>query len=452
MKPSATTPPAATPATQTDRAWAVAFLPDADALEKAPHPTKVSATVYLLVALVVAAIVWASVFEVDQIVTARGKLVTAQPNIVLQPLETAQISQLNVQPGQVVKKGQVLAVLDSTFITADLTQAQDRLKSLNAEVGRMEQELAGRPTGGGKNEDERLQAQLHTERLASYQARLLQLDANIDRIQASMATNQHEAKSLAERVASLREIEAMNEKLTQQQFQSNMRLLESRQQRQEVERDLVAARSRSTELNKQLAEARAERDAFQREWRQKTTEALVAARRERDNVAEQVKKAERRSSLIELTAPVDAVVQEVAARSKGSIIREAEPLVTLVPVGEALQAEVEISAKDVGYVKLNDPVRLKIDAFPFQKHGLIKGSLDKLGQDAFTRTENNTESGAYYLGRAGLQHNELRNLPRNAPLVPGMTLSAEIVVGQRTVMSYVMYPVIRGLTEAAREP
>lgn len=453
MKPSATTtPPAATPTTQPDRAWAVAFLPDADALEKAPHPSQVSATVYLLVALVVAAIVWASVFEVDQIVTARGKLVTAQPNIVLQPLETAQISQLNVQPGQVVKKGQVLAVLDPTFITADLTQAQDRLKSLNAEVGRMEQELAGRPTGGGKNEDERLQAQLHTERLASYQARLLQLDANIDRIQASMATNQHEAKSLAERVASLREIEAMNEKLTQQQFQSNMRLLESRQQRQEVERDLVAARSRSTELNKQLAEARAERDAFQREWRQKTTEALVAARRERDNVAEQVKKAERRSSLIELTAPVDAVVQEVAARSKGSIIREAEPLVTLVPVGEALQAEVEISAKDVGYVKLNDPVRLKIDAFPFQKHGLIKGGLDKLGQDAFTRTENNTESGAYYLGRAALQHNELRNLPRNAPLVPGMTLSAEIVVGQRTVMSYVMYPVIRGLTEAAREP
>lgn len=452
MKPSSATTPQTAGNTPPDNAWAVAFLPDADALEKAPHPTKVSATVYLLVALVVAAIVWASVFEVDQIVTARGKLVTAQPNIVLQPLETAQISQLNVQPGQVVKKGQVLAVLDPTFITADLTQAQDRLKSLNAEVGRMEQELTGRPTGGGQNEDERLQAQLHTERLASYQARLLQLDANIDRIQASMVTNQHEAQSLAERVASLREIEAMNEKLTQQQFQSSMRLLESRQQRQEVERDLVAARSRSTELNKQLAEARAERDAFQREWRQKTTEALVAARRERDNVAEQVKKAERRSSLIELTAPVDAVVQEVAARSKGSIIREAEPLVTLVPVGEALQAEVEISAKDVGYVKLNDPVRLKIDAFPFQKHGLIKGSLDKLGQDAFTRTENNTESGAYYLGRAALQHNELRNLPRNAPLVPGMTLSAEIVVGQRTVMSYVMYPVIRGLTEAAREP
>lgn len=453
MKPSATTPPAATPAPQTDRAWAVAFLPDADALEKAPHPSQVSATVYLLVALVVAAIVWASVFEVDQIVTARGKLVTAQPNIVLQPLETAQISQLNVQPGQVVKKGQVLAVLDPTFITADLTQAQDRLKSLNAEVGRMEQELAGRPTGGGKNEDERLQAQLHTERLASYQARLLQLDANIDRIQASMATNQHEAKSLAERVASLREIEAMNEKLTQQQFQSNMRLLESRQQRQEVERDLVAARSRSTELNKQLAEARAERDAFQREWRQKTTEALVAARRERDNVAEQVKKAERRSSLIELTAPVDAVVQEVAARSKGSIIREAEPLVTLVPVGEALQAEMRISAQDVGYVKLNDPVRLKIDAFPFQKHGLIKGTLGKLGQDAFTRTENETNNtDAYYMGRATMEGNELRNLPRNAPLVPGMTLSAEIVVGKRTVMSYVMYPVIRGLVEAAREP
>ena len=433
-------------------AWSVAFLPDADALERKPLPGGLTATLYLLVALVVATIVWASVFEVDQIVTARGKLVTAQPNIVLQPLETAQISELKVQPGQIVTKGQVLAVLDPTFITADLTQAQDRLKSLDAEVRRVEQELAGKAAAPGQGRDEQLQAQLQGERLASYQARLLRLDETVARNKAAIVTNAQDIQSLEGRVKSLREIEAMNEQLTQQQFQSNMKLLESRERRQEIERELISARNRSIELKKQLAEAEADKASFSREWRQKSTEELVAVRRERDSVAEQVKKAERRSRLIELVAPSDAVVLEVAARSTGSIIREAEPLVTLVPLGETLQAEMQIVSADVGYVKLHDPVRIKIDAFPFQKHGLIKGQLDKLGQDAFSKDPSASQTGPYYLGRATLEHNELRNLPRNAPLIPGMTLSAEIVVGQRSVMSYVMYPIMRGLSEAAREP
>lgn len=440
----------------------MAFLPDAEALEKTPPPGGMSATIYILLALIITTIVWASVFEVDQVVTARGKLVTAQPNTVLQPLETAQILALNVQSGQVVKKGQVLAVLDPTFINADLAQSQDRFKSLEAQVQRMEREQAGLTnnpnnpnthTPVGKNPDELLQSRLQNERLASYRARLSRLDESIDRVKAAITTNTHDVQSLAARVQSLRDIEAMNEKLTAQQFQSNMKLLESRERRQEVERELISARNRSQELKKELAGAEAEKDAFIREWQQKATEELVTVRRERDAIAEQLKKVERRSRMIELTAPHDAVVQEVAARSTGSVIREAEPLITLVPLGETLQAEMQIAAQDVGYVKLHDPVRIKIDAFPFQKHGLIKGELERLGQDAFTKDSLSGQANApYYFGQAVLQKNELRNLPRNAPLIPGMSLSAEIVVGKRTVMSYVMYPVIRGLSESIQEP
>lgn len=444
-------PPASAPK---NTVQAIEFLPDADALEKRPLPGGMSATVYILVGMVAAIIAWASIFEVDQVVTARGRLITSQPNTVLQPLETAHISALNVKAGQIVQKGQVLAVLDPTFIQSDLAQAQDRLKSLNAEVQRLEREHAGKTlTLQNQNTDELLQSRLQRERLASYQARLLRLDESIARLKASMVTNTQDTHSLEARVKSLNDIESMNEQLTRQQFQSNMKLLESRERRQEVERELINTRNRSIEMKKQLAEAEAERDAFVRESRQKSTEDLVTVRRERDAIAEQVKKAERRSRLIELTAPTDAVVLEVAGRSTGSVIQAAEPLITLVPLDDHLEAEVQITSQDVGYVKLNDPVRIKIDAFPFQKHGLIQGTLEVLGQDAFTKDAKTSQASApYYLGRAALTTNGLRNLPRNAPMIPGMTLSAEIVVGKRTVMSYVMYPVIRGLTEAAREP
>ncbi len=294
---------------------------------------------------------------------------------------------------------------------------------------------------------------MQNERLASYRSRLSRLDESIDRAKAAIQTNSHDVRSMTARVQSPRDIEAMNEKLTAQQFQSNMKLLETRKRRQKVKRELISAHNCGLEPKKELAGAEAEKDAFMREWQQKATENLVTVRREHDAVAEQLKTIERRSCMIELVAPHDAVVQEVAARSTDSVIREAEPLITLVPLGETLQAEVQVAAQDVGYVKLQDPVRLKIDAFPFQKHGLIHGTLEKLGQDAFTKDGLNGQANApYYLGRAVLQKNDVRNLPRNAPLIPGMSLSAEIVVGKRTVIPYVMYPVMRELDEAIREP
>ncbi len=446
--------PVKSPATRHDKAWEVAFLPDPDELEKRQLPAGLNLTMYLLLGLFAAAIAWASLFEIDMVVMGRGKLVTQQPNIVIQSFETAQITALKVSAGQVVKKGQILAVLDPTFVTADLAQAQDRLKSLDAELRRLDQEQAGKAYGGNsRNRDEALQSSLQAERQASFQAKLLRLDEGIGRLKAALATNESDIASQEARMKSLLEIEAMNEELTKQNFQSKLKLLESRERRQEAEREMISIRNRRLELRKQLAEAEAEKVSFAKDWRQKSTEDLVAVRRERNSVAEQVNKAERRSRLIELAAPADAVVLEVAAnKSTGSVMRESEQLFTLVPLGVALEAEIQIESQDIGFVKLTDPVRLKIDAFPYQKHGLIKAELDKLGQDAFTRDSGTGAARpAFYVGRTRVNMNELHNLPKQTQLIPGMTLSAEIVVGKRSVMSYVMYPVMRGLSEAATE-
>ena len=299
--------------------WAVDFLPDADALERKRLPTGFTTTLYLLVGLLAAAVLWATLCELDVVVTARGRLVTQTPNIVVQAYETAQITSLDVRAGQVVRKGQVLAVLDPTFVSADLTQARDRLASLDAELHRLEQEQAGQAYGGaGSNRDAVLQSRLQADRKASYQARMARLDENLGRVQAGITTNQGEIGALESRMKSLREIESMQEALTAQNFQSRIKLLESRERRQEVERELLSVGHRSQELRRQLAEAQAEKLAFAQEWRQKSTEDLVAVRRERDSVAEQVRKADRRNQLIRLLAtPEVAADHENRMRAGG---------------------------------------------------------------------------------------------------------------------------------------
>src|SRR5450830_680998 len=423
----------------------IEFLPDADAIERGPLPKFVRLTLHTLLLAFVCFIVWACVSPVEKIVIAHGKLVNPLPNIVVQPLETSIIQSINVRVGQIVKKGQVLATLDPTFTAADETQLRVRLQSLDTQASGLRAELSGKPganLAAGATDDAQLQAQLSTERKGNYEAQRNKMDQNIARLRAGLETNKHDQTILAQRVKSLREVEAMQEQLMAEQFGAKMHLLEARDRRLEVERDMDLQRNKSIEMGRELASSESERAAFEKSWRQKSLEDLLGASRERDSINEQLAKADKRAKMVQLVAPSDGVVLEIGKLSIGSIVREAEPLFTLVPLGSELEAEVQIDSQDVGYIKTGALAHLKVDAFSFQEHGMLDGKVRFISQDSFKRETNEKTSGgldAYYLSRIPLS-GKLRKLPGDARMLPGMTVTAEIVVGHRTVMSYLVFP------------
>ena len=183
-------------------------------------------------------------------------------------------------------------------------------------------------------------------------------------------------------------------------------------------------------------------------------EDLLAITRERDSLREQLDKAAKRQSHVRLLAPVDGVVLEIAKLSRGSIVREAETFFTLVPLDVQLEAEAQIDATDIGYMKVGDAVRLKIDAFPFQRHGVIQGKVRSISQDAFKRdgSSGGAVGTSFYLVKIAMPEPKLDNMKPESRLLPGMTLNAEVVVGERSVMSYLLWPLTKGLNEAIREP
>jgi HlyD family secretion protein len=432
---------------------AIEFLPEAQEIEQRPIPPLAHIAVHLLLAFVIAAIAWASLSQIDEVVIARGKLVTTESSIVVQPLETGVVKSLDAQPGQLVKRGQQLASLDPTFVEADSAQLQARLDSLQAQITRLEAEAAGRDPKQLAGADAALQAELHVEKQQNFAGKLQQLDQTIEGLKAGLVTNERDQRVLAARVKSLNEIEAMHQSLLEQNFGAKLQLLEARERRLEVERELALAVNRATEMSRELAATQAQRSSFTKEWRQKGLEELVAARRERDALVEQLQKAAKRREMVVLAAPADAVVLDVAKRSVGSVLREAEPLYTLVPLGGSTEAELQIDTRDIGRVRASNKVRVKVDAFPFQKHGTIDGELRTVSGDAFAR-DRAAPMGPelYYTARASLGAFNLRGLAADARLVPGMSVSGEIVVGQRRVISYFTYPLLRAFDEAIREP
>ncbi|MFA9215709.1 MAG: HlyD family type I secretion periplasmic adaptor subunit [Sphingomonadaceae bacterium] len=433
------------------------FLPDADAIERGPLPRFVRITLHVLVAAFVTFILWASLSQVEKVVIAHGRLVNPLPNIVVQPLETSVIQRIEVRVGQVVKKGQLLATLDPTFTQADEAQLRTRLQSLDTQAAGLRAELTGKKTQAGaarSDADSQLQAQLSSERQANFEAQKDKMEQNIARLKAGLETNKRDQVIIAQRVKSLREVEAMQEQLMAEQFGAKMHLLEARDRRLEVERDMIMQHNKQLEMERELASAQAEREAFGKSWRQKMMEDLLAATRDRDGINEQLTKADMRHRMVQIVAPADGVVLEIAKLSVGSIVREAEPLFTLVPLGAELEAEVQIDSLDIGYIKPGDITHIKIDAYSFQQHGMLDGKVRTISQDAFRREAAAQGQGldAYYQSRIALGDAKLKKMAPGARLLPGMTLSAEIVVGHRTVMSYLLWPLTKAVNESIREP
>lgn len=433
----------------------IEFLPDADEIERRPLPASARITLHVLLAVLVAFLLWASFSEIDQIVVAHGRLVTPLSNIVVQPLETSIVQSIDVKIGQIVKKGQSLATLDPTFAQADETQLKNQLSSLENQEKNLGAELFGKmPIDKSvSNEDGKLQAELSEERQANFIAQLAKMDENIARLQATLETNRHDQKMLNEHLKPLREIEGMQEKLVSQNFGARVRLLEAQEKRQEVERDLQLSQNRERELKRELAGLEAEKTAFKKGWRQKMMEEMLSTSRDKNAVAEQLQKAYKRRKLVTLTAPSDAVVLDIAKLSLGSVVQGGGAFFTLVPLGTELEVEVEIDSSDVGYVKLGDETKIKLDAYPFQRHGMLIGDVRIISEDAFRgEAESNPKMAAFYKGRINLGQVHLKKMPERARLLPGMTLTAEIVVGKRSVISYLLWPLTRALDEALQEP
>ncbi|MBV9249529.1 MAG: HlyD family type I secretion periplasmic adaptor subunit [Acetobacteraceae bacterium] len=427
------------------------FQTGVEAVEEPPAWMRRSA--WFVASLFVLLIVIASVAQVDMVVEASGELSADRPTVVIQPIERSIIRTLNVRPGDVVKKGQVLATLDPTFTQADTAALVSQRDGLAARVARLKAELEDAPVPAAESSgaDASLQATLYRERRAQYSARLLAIEEAIGRDQAALQAAMEDAASLTRQAGIARDVENMRSKLFALQTGSRLQLLDAQSATMRAERELQTTTNRVAELRHDIEAKRAEREAFISGWRGNLLEELARDQVEFEKTVEAVSKAARLQELVAITAPEDGVVLEVANRSSGSVLREAEPLMSLVPTGAGLVMDARVDSKDVGYVREGDPVTVKVDAFPYQRHGALHGRVRSIGQESVSADHAGT-SARYHRIHVTLDNTALHALPDGVRPMPGMTATAEIAVGTRRAISYFLYPVTRGFQESIREP
>ncbi len=426
---------------------ALAFQADLDRLVAEPAPLGLRLWPVLGAGMVVALVVVAALVRIDIVVVANGRLAADAPSVILQPMSRAVLVDMLVRPGDRVVAGQVLARLDSTLTDADRAALEVERRALSARVARLQAEAAGVALQAG-GADLALQAQVMSQRADLAAAQRDQLQAAIRSLQQQIGSEGEAAAGLRERQAIAREIEGMRVALADRQSGSHLAALEARLVRIDAETALAQHFARLEDLAQRLAQAEAALQAFESDRKRLLIEALAEVIPRLAEVEEQLTKADRLAALADLRAPRPGVVLSVAMGGPGSLMAESDPVVVLVPTDVPLIADIGIKSSEAGTIALGDPVTIKVDAFPWRRNGSLEGVLQDVSHGSFT-PEGGTQ--ALHSGRVTLA-GALNNMPPGAELLPGMTLTAEIKTGSRTVLEYFFDPLMRGLNESLREP
>jgi hemolysin D len=430
----------------------IEFQPDNIEIEKTPVPGGARWTLYILLSFMAFLIIWSCIAQLDRMVIGQGKLVSVGDKIVVQPLDTVVIKKFHVKPGQEVKEGQILVTMDPTFTESDLEQIKKELQSLIPKAERIRKELEGSNFVCSENTEHcALQKNIYQKRMDEYSARIQSYEENIKEIKAMIHTIQTEKAQMEEQVIIAGELESLNNEILKKGAGSRVEALNAKNERIRIETLKDKLNNEVKEKNNGLERIYAEKTVFINNWYRIAAEELVTTQQEIEKLQKQMNKAVRLNELIELRSPKRAVVLEMINKSIGSVVERAEPVVTLIPLDDPLEGEVNINSRDIGFVRLKDTVRIKLEAFPFQKHGTISGAIKTISEDAF---QQDTSEGKIvtYRSKITLTDTKLNNVPDDFRLIPGMAITAEIKVGKRRVISFFLYPVIRALDETMREP
>lgn len=434
----------------------LAFLPAHLELTDTPVSPSVRWTMRLIISLFCLALLWSIFGKLDIVAVAPGKTVAGSRTKILQPAETAVVRRILVQDGQTVKQGQLLIELDATAAGADYAKAGEALLTARLSERRLSA-LADSLVNGHSprlSEAEALPAnrmaaerQLAASQFATYQARRDNLRAAIAQRGAELQTVKAMIGPLAEsaRIAASRAKDYAG--LLEGKYVGRHDYLLREQERIAAERDLAAQRSRLQETRAALHAAQEELRVLESDMQRQTLDELRQAREQIGQFTPEVAKTGQRDKLMQLRAPVNGTVQQLAVHTVGGVVTPAQPLLAIVPSNEPLEVEATVLNKDIGFVRPGQRATVKVESFPYTRYGYLEGEVMSVSHDA----AQDEKLGLIFPARVRLKQSALNIDGVQVALTPGMSLSVEIKTGKRRVIDYVLSPLRRSIDESFKE-
>jgi hemolysin D len=461
---------------QSRSAEELAFLPAAlEIVETPPSPAgrAIGASVILVFCV---ALAWAAFGRIDIVASAQGRIVPSDRDKVIQAMEIGVVRSLLVENGQKVKAGDVLIEIDPTINEAEARQARRDLRTTRLDIARLRAAATdtGDPIEAFTPPADADALQISDERrflesqVAEHRAKVGALDRQRQQKEAEVEATAATVAKFEAMIPVLQQRFEIRRNLTSQELGSKLQYLEMLQSLTEMRQELKVQQS-----NKRVAEAAAAAIGEQRaqavaEYRRGLFDDLGKMIQKENGLAETLVKAEQKAKLQALKAPVDGTVQQLAVHTVGGVVTPSQELMMVVPANSRLEIEANIPNRDIGFIQAGQEAEIKVDTFNFTKYGLIHGRVLSLSQDSITRQKptdpakeksasTSTDSSEplgqemVYQARISLDQTDMLIDGKSMQLSPGMAVTAEVKTGSRSVLSYLLSPILRFHQESMRE-
>jgi hemolysin D len=462
----------------------LSFLPAALEIQAAPPPKWSRSLLWMIMLLIVIAIAWASWAEIDIIATAQGKIVPSGQVKIIQPLETGVVKTIFIKEGQHVKAGDKLIALDNTSNVADADRLANELTGYKEDLARqlfflekldlvIKKQAQPQQNIQANSTQEQAQAKYNADFLLlplnqqsllasswqEYQSKLNSFTSEITKLTAEKKSRKIDVGRFEKTLPLVIEREQSYHSLLEISAVSRNQYLELKQQRIDQEESLLLQRANVEQISASIESAKHNLYAYQSEMRRNTLQEINQLTRQRDSLQQELHKANRLTQLRILTSPVDGVVEELVVATIGGIVTPAQELLHIVPTtssdandkgnsnGMQLEIEAGLLNKDIGFVHTGQIAEIKIDSFPFTKYGVIDGTVMDISADAIEHEQ----LGLLFPLKASIKTDEINVDGKWVKLKPGMSVTVEIKTGTRRLMEFLLAPLMRGVSEGARE-
>ena len=431
-----------------------------------PLPRVVLRGVLLLFFLL---LLWSFFGRLDIVAVAEGKLVPVSYLKIVQPADAGIVQEILIKEGQHVSQGQVLVKMDQQLSNADSTSIQQQMQAKSLELRRIEAELANMPFTQKTEDASELFHHVEAEYMANRNAlhdAMAEAQFTLEKSRQDLAATAEVTHKLEQTLPAYQASEQAYAELGKDGFAGDLMVQDKQRERIEKEQDLKASHYNAQSLKATIAQAQKHLSQIQSTYRQKLEAEKASTYADYQKLQQEWAKQAHKNSLLELKAPQAGIVKDLATHTPGTVVSPGSILMTLVPINEALQAEVSVKNEDAGFVHVGQEVKLKLTAYPFQKYGMVNGEVTQVSADASDNGNANNSNNINGANRSSetpnsnalgyrsivtLKQQTLETNGKQLNLTPGMQVAAEIRLGDQTVMEYLLSPVRKAFQEAGRE-
>lgn len=407
-------------------------------------PRRSRLVLYFWLLTVALFLLWASIAKVDEIVRAHGKIVPSGENKVLQNLEGGIVESIDVKEGEMVKKGQVLLRIKNMRSRSELEGYLSKYYELAARAARLKAQAKNRPLEFDKALAEEHPELIERER-SLYNANMGRLKAELETLRKQMHQKQlllaeakEKLKNLEKSYALIEEEVKMSEPMVKEGVKSKVDFLKLQREANAVRTEIDSVKTSIPRLESAIAEIESRIEEQQLKFRSESERKMNETLGEMERVMAKIRAFEDTVARTVVRSPVDGIVKKLYIHTIGGVVKPGMDLVEIVPLGKNLIAEVKVSPKDIAFIYPGQKALVKFTAYDYSIYGGLKGKVIGISPDTVTDKKDRT----FYIVRIETDSNHLLSGGKRLKIIPGMVVDADIVTGKRTILDYLLKPLL----------